>query len=398
MKKMAIISPGYLPLPAIKGGAVETLIDLLINSEKLTDEFEIDVYSKYDSDITEERKNEKVNYIYINTNSKLNKISKVLRYVINKYGNRYIGNDFINILVREYGEKLNEYDYVIIENKPEYALILKPYIKGKLIFHSHNDFLNENTKYAKKIVECFDKIFCLSKYICSRIEAIEPKSKEKVKLLYNGVDTAKFSKIDNSKSKTALRKKFDIKESDTIFLYTGRIVREKGILELIKTFNKVNNKNYYLVIVGSVGYGKNFKNKFTKKIHEISKDNKNIIFTGFVPYEQMPSIYAMADYGIIPSIWEEPFALTVIEHLAAGHPIILTNSGAMPELVSGDVAITIDKLNFENEMLEAINNIKTYKFYERNKLIEYSKKFDKENYIETFITLMNEGEKYEFNK
>ena len=183
-----------------------------------------------------------------------------------------------------------------------------------------------------------------------------------------------------------------------IFLYTGRLVKEKGVLELINTFNKVTNKNYYLLIVGSVGYGKNFKNKFTKKIHDISKSNRNIIFTGFIPYEQMPSIYSMADYGIIPSVWEEPFALTVIEHLASGHPIIITNSGAMPELVSKDVAITIDKLYFEKEMLEAINNINTYKFCEKKKLIEYSKKFDKENYIDKFISLIDEGENYEFNK
>ncbi len=397
MKKMAIISPGYLPLPAIKGGAVETLIDLLINSEKVTEQFDIDVYSKYDSEINEESKNKNVNYLYINTDSKFNKVFKAFRYLINKYGNRYIGNDFISELIKKYGKNLNEYDYVIIENKPEYGLILRPYIKGKLIFHSHNDFLNEKTKYANRIVKCFDKIFCLSKYICSRIEKIDPKSKEKVELLYNGVDTEKFSG-DNNKDIIDLRKKFNIKENDVVFLYTGRLVKEKGVLELINTFNKVTNKNYYLLIVGSVGYGKNFKNKFTKKIHDISKNNRNIIFTGFIPYEQMPSIYSMADYGIIPSMWEEPFALTVIEHLASGHPIIITNSGAMPELVSKDVAITIDKLYFEKEMLEAINNINTYRFYEKKKLIEYSKKFDKENYIDKFISLIDEGENYEFNK
>ena len=84
MKKMAIISPGYLPLPAIKGGAVETLIDLLINSKKVTEKFDIDVYSKYDSKINEESKNKDVNYLYINTDSKFNKVFKAFRYLITK--------------------------------------------------------------------------------------------------------------------------------------------------------------------------------------------------------------------------------------------------------------------------------------------------------------------------
>lgn len=397
MKKIAIISPGYLPIPAIQGGAVETLIDLLINSEKVTSKYDVDVYSKYNSKITEKDKNKKVNYYYIDTSSKLNCISKIYRYIINKYGNKYIGNDFISILIKKYKEKLKEYDYVIIENKPEYALILKSYVRGKIIFHSHNDFLNKETKHAKKIMESFDRIFCLSKYICSRVEEIEPKYKNKIELLYNGIDTAKFSK-NNESIKKKLMIKYNINENSTVFLYTGRLVKEKGVLNLIKSFNKVTNKNYYLIIAGSVGYGRNFTNKFTRKIHKYSRNNENIIFTGFIPYAQMPEIYSIADYGIVPSIWEEPFALTVIEHLSSGHPIIITNSGAMPELVDEHTAIIINKLNFEQEMLNAINNIKKIDFYNKKELSEYAKKFDKEKYIERFISLMSEGEMYEFNK
>ena len=345
MKKMAIISPGYLPLPAIKGGAVETLIDLLINSKKVTEKFDIDVYSKYDSKINEESKNKDVNYLYINTDSKFNKVFKAFRYLINKYGNRYIGNDFINELIKKYGKNLNEYDYVIIENKPEYGLILRPYIKGKLIFHSHNDFLNEKTKYANRIVKCFDKIFCLSKYICSRIEKIDPKSKEKVKLLYNGVDTEKFSG-DNNKDIIDLRKKFNIKENDVVFLYTGRLVKEKGVLELINTFNKVTNKNYYLLIVGSVGYGKNFKNKFTKKIHDISKSNRNIIFTGFVQGKELEELYSNAYIYCLPSDLEG-MPLSLLEAMSYGNCCLTSDIDECADVLE-DKGVTFKKSNIKD--------------------------------------------------
>ena len=70
-----------------------------------------------------------------------------------------------------------------------------------------------------------------------------------MKLLYNGIDTEKFNvNIDIEKE----RKKFNIKKEDRVFLYTGRIVKEKGIKELVLAFNKIKNKNYKLIIVGKI--------------------------------------------------------------------------------------------------------------------------------------------------
>lgn len=380
MKKIAFISPGYLPLPAVKGGAVETLIDILLNSCELNENMKVDIFSIESDKVCNFNKN--VNYKYI---KKTGKFEKILRYLINKFFPVYIGNGFINKIVKN--NDLNIYDYVVIENKPEYGLYVRKYYRGILLFHSHNDFLNKNTKFAKKILNCYDNVFCLSTYICNRVKEIDYSSQNKIKLLYNGIDNEKFNITLSNKELS--RNKYGLNLDDCVFLYTGRLVKEKGILELVKAFNKINDEKKKLLIVGSIGYGKTTYDKFTNELKACCENNQNIIFTGYVEYKDIQQIYALADYGIVPSIWEEPFALTVVEHLASGHPVIITNSGAMPELVSESNSITIDKSNFEEEMINAINSINEKNFSDSNTIKKNSLNFSKEKYVKRFIEYVN---------
>ena len=83
-----------------------------------------------------------------------------------------------------------------------------------------------------------------------------------------------------------------------------------------------------LLIAGSSFYGMNVKSSFEEEIINIAKTiNNNIIFTGFVPYEEMPKVYNVADIAVLPSMWEEPAGLTIIESMACGIPVITTVSG-----------------------------------------------------------------------
>jgi len=69
----------------------------------------------------------------------------------------------------------------------------------------------------------------------------------------------------------------------------------------------------------------------------------------------MPFIYSIADIGCVPSIWEEPFGLTVIEQMAMGLPIVVSDAGAIPEIVDSSCALIVKRdSQYVNNLKEAI--------------------------------------------
>ena len=218
-----------------------------------------------------------------------------------------------------------KYDLIIVENEPQYVLEIKKSQKDAImVLHLHNDYLNVDTKLGKKIKENYDYIYANSKYIKNRVDEIQG-TKTKVKVLYNGIDTQRFSAGYYDKRNE--RKKLGFSEQDFIFLYVGRVVPEKGVMELIEAFKKVKLTNKKLVIIGNSS-DKKFYTKIIKMI------NEDIILKKFVDYADIPKYYAIADVGIIPSICNEAFGMVVVECLSMGKPVIISDRGALEEVTN----------------------------------------------------------------
>ena len=101
----------------------------------------------------------------------------------------------------------------------------------------------------------------------------------------------------------------------------------------------------------------------------------------------MPSYLKTADIAVVPSMWEEPFGLTVLEAMAAGLPLITTRSGGIPEICEG-VATIVDRENIVENLTNAILDL--YHHPEKRKKmsaasLERSKLFDKEMYARNFF-------------
>ena len=80
----------------------------------------------------------------------------------------------------------------------------------------------------------------------------------------------------------------------------------------------------------------------------------------------MPAIYAMADVCVLPSIWNDPAPLAVIESLVSGKPLITTRSGGIPEYADGQSAIILERdgklqKQLVRAMIELAENIEDFK-------------------------------------
>lgn len=387
---IAILTSGILPVPAVQGGAVENLIDFCLDYNNQHHIHHITVYSIYhpliksigtlDTDVN--------HFLYIDTISWFSKIRRRL-YILRKRRNDYYHYSIEFFLERAMNNiQKSNFDLILVENRPGYALKLKKRTSAKLVLHLGNDFLNSHISQSKDVYNAFSCIINPSEYITNRVRSINP-SDTKCKTVLNGIDTQFFFLAE-----PLSRNKQRLEDKDFVVAYSGRLNEEKGILPLILAIKQLNSiSNLKLLVIGASSYGKDkHPTPFIEQLEKESESIKDrVIFTGFVDYNQVPSYLKMADIAVVPSMWEEPFGLTVVEAMAAGLPLITTRSGGIPEICEG-VATIIDRENIVENLASAILDL--YEHPEKRKRmtaasLEHSKLFDKETYAKNFFEVLS---------
>lgn len=134
---------------------------------------------------------------------------------------------------------------------------------------------------------------------------------------------------------------------------------EKGIDQLLKAIPYIVTQNIKIVIVGSLMFEENGpKDKYQQFIVEFTKQYpQKIIFTGYIPQYELPQVYAIADVAVLPSMWDEPAGLTMIEALSCQVPLITTKSGGIPEYVGNDAFVLDRDVSLPRKIAKAIDYI-----------------------------------------
>ncbi len=385
--RIAILTSGILPIPAVKGGAVENLIDFYLEYNEIHRLHDITVYSIADEDTnTHPALKSNVNhYYYIDTKSIISRIRKYISHLIHKKDEyyHYTIEFYLNEAVKDIRSK--NYDIIVTENRPAYALRLKEITSSPIIYHLHNEHLTNKTKRYQEIYDAATRIITVSDYIKSRVKTINP-TDNKCITVHNGINLDVFS----AKNNTCLRAEMGFKESDFIMVFSGRVTPEKGICQLIEAMLMLKDiEEIKLMVIGNSFYG-NTENEddFSNTLRQKAEPLRNKIhFTGYIPYHDIPQYLRICDIAVLPSMWEEPFGLTIVEAMAAGLPLITTRSGGIPEICER-VAIITNKDNIVNNLTEAIRDL--YNHPEKRQAmskvaLERSKFFNKERYSADFF-------------
>lgn len=402
--KLAMITSGFLPVPATKGGAVENLIENFLRMNEECEDYEITVFSIYDEKAKEEiNKFKNTKCIFIKSNFFVDSLDKSLFFIAknilkkkNSHSYRFICRrlHYLN-QVSKYLKK-NNYDKVLLENHPSQYLALKwrdNYKKylGKYYYHCHNEFAG--TYSCEKIIDKTKRFICVSQYISESLQNYLKLNVRQSFVLRNGIDEGKFNIKLTSRQEAELRNKYNIGKDDKILLFTGRIVREKGAKELINALNHVQYKNYKLLIVGAALNDLNAKTPYELEIEElVTGMGDRVVFTGFIKYDKIPLLYHIADIAVLPSIWDDPAPLTIIEALLCGLPIITTVSGGIPEYATHGSAILIERdsnlvENLANEIQALlVDDVRRKEMSKKS--LEVSKDLTLKVYYQNFIKLL----------
>lgn len=402
MTKIAIVTPGALPVPCVKGGAVETGIQQLIDMNEKYGKVKFVVFSIDDIDAIKKAKECKnTEFIFIKE-PQYEKVLIGLRRGINRIC-RLVGIKYRVIIRKRYIKKVKKYlknnrtDAILIKNTESYVEVL-----GKLdipIFYQlHNDFLNENTYRAVQIVECCKKIIANSLYIGNRVKTISNMKNREVFINYNCNENEKFciENIDNKRLKK-FREKYSLENNGVNIIFVGRITQQKGIKELIEALCLLpETTNWKLMVVGSKWFSSDSSSAYERELLKISEKCKDrITFLGYLGHEDIPLAYNSANIAVVPSIWDEPAGRVALEAEAAGLPLIVSDAGGIAEYTNDECAITVKRgENFVQDLKNSILYLINHKeeCVERGKRgKEIAAKFNVDRYYDEIITYIEEN-------
>jgi len=167
--------------------------------------------------------------------------------------------------------------------------------------------------------------------------------------------SGEFKEIKSSKLKVkSLREKYSL--PDKFVLYVGDVTWNKNLPRLIEAVKKIN---VTLVMVGSALVQNDFDrsnpwNQDLLKVQKMVENDKRIIRLGFVPTEDLVSIYNLATVFAMPSFYEG-FGLPILEAMSCGCPVVTTKEGSIPE-VAGDAAYYVNAYDV-NSIASGINKV-----------------------------------------
>lgn len=388
---IAIIVPSNLPIPSVRGGAIETLVDDLIYENEKQAKLNIIVYSKFDPKAKEKsRKLKYTQIIYINEEGLQARAYSHVRNIRNSFFKSFYNSYFLIAACKDI--KHRNVDFVIIEGNPIVSEAVKKMINQPLILHLHNEF-NKETDRAVYIAKAVDYYIAVSEYIKKQALKIDGVKPENISTVYNCTNINKFDKRKYVKERIEIREKYKINNSDMLVVFSGRLVQAKGALELIKAIKKMP-QNIKLLVIGAATFDDYKETDYTRELRKNIKECPEKIFmTGFIDYKDIAVYYAAADVCVFPSVWQEPAGLVALEAQATGIPLIASGSGGMGEYYDESTAIELDRYsgNLENKIMKALELLRSNEELCTSlskKGRQNARKYSQDNYYQQYLKIL----------
>ena len=219
------------------------------------------------------------------------------------------------------------------------CILLKKLTGAKIIFFKHNAIPGKSDLYHRWIIKNVDAFICVSKLVYD-LQCIEA-YKSKYHLVYNGINPNRFTDCRSIKEE---KEKLDHK--DIVIGYSGRIIKNKGIQELLDAVLEIYNNRSMPIKLLISGMGTDDEIKWLQNYIDMYDMSSYVDYVGF--QENMGIFYHQLDILVAPSKVKEAFGLVLCEAMYCGIPVIASQSGAQPEIITDKVTgILLSKVNME---------------------------------------------------
>jgi glycosyltransferase involved in cell wall biosynthesis len=169
---------------------------------------------------------------------------------------------------------------------------------------------------GRRVGRIVDGIACVSRYNARRAVERVFLPADKVAVIPNGIDLARFPFVDKPRSETVT------------VVYAGQLTAAKGVPTLLAAWALIKNPTIKLLIAGD--------GPLRAMVEAVT--DPRVEYLGHVA--DVAALFGRADIVVVPSEWAEAFGLVAIEAMACGAAVLASDAGALPEVVTPDAGIT----------------------------------------------------------
>lgn len=249
----------------------------------------------------------------------------------------------------------NHTDCIYILGTPKFsvwAILIAKYIQhipSTLVLTSKSEIFDVSSGWRNKVFTQCDNYIAISHEISQGLQQKAKIPKEKIHVLPQGIDTINRFYPVNSVEKEFLRKKYHLPIKNPIVLFCARIVPNKGIKIMLRTW-KIVHKQVPEAILLVVGGGLN-ELVDEIKMAGVQEDN-SIIVTGEV--DRTDDYYKVSDLYFFPSEFEG-LPTTLMEAISSGLPCVASKIGGNEDLISPSKSgVLVEKFDFQTFAKEII--------------------------------------------
>lgn len=320
--RVVLVCTEKLPVPPVRGGAIQAYIDGV--APLLAREHEVTVVSCADPDLPLEEVRGGVHHRRMPGSNK--------REAYYRAVHAYLAQ--------------RQPDAVVVYNRPR----MVPYLaqaapEAAMLLSLHNEMFDPEKTPPVEARECLATtrgVMTVSRFLADGIARAYPEAAEKLYPVHAGVDLRRFlprwDPVAREERKR-LRRELKLTGRKAI-LYVGRLTDKKGAHVLLRALSRLARKEpeAVLLVVGSKWFGADDpRDDYVRRLRRYAERHLpgRVRFTGWVPFDQVHRYYWAADLFCCASQWQEPLARVHYEAMAAGLPIVTTRRGGNPEVIDG---------------------------------------------------------------
>ncbi|MCG7405806.1 glycosyltransferase family 4 protein [Paenibacillus sp. ACRRX] len=338
-----IICTEKLPVPNIRGGAIQTYIGGV--AQKISAHHRLTILGRSDPELLPDEVVNGIRYVRVPSDG-----------IFDKYAEGVV--QFLN-------QRTEHYDLIHIFNRPRLVLpVRNTSPQSRIVLSMHNDMFNPakiHPDEAQAVITTLERIVTISNFIGNEILRYYPQAQPKLRTIYSGVDLDRFAPW--MESQTALHERQVLRaqhqlESKKVILFVGRLSRNKGPHVLVRAMSQLKHSDAVLVVVGGAWYSDNRVSDYIAYIRSLAeRASLPVVTTGYVEAHDVHRWFCAADVFVCTSIWDEPLARVHYEAMAAGLPFLTTARGGNPEVIINDNGLLITNPDSPLEYAEKLNQL-----------------------------------------